>query len=292
MFADDTTLMAGSRAQIISMIRDVKAALAKHGLNLNMDKCEVQTNNVNVVAGSLVVDGQSIPIVQPEVGFKVLGTKVTLAGRTSAELSARISAAWGKFHQLWPALGKRDASLTKRLRLFDMTVTQTALWGNESWNLTQKEKSRLKSTFHNMIRRIAGVGRSPEEPWVDWIKRSTRKACREARQVGIRFWLQRHIADKFRWAGHVVRMDSARLARRVTEWRDNEWWQLEVETFAHMRIKRPKRTKWFRWEDDLRRYAAQKGWHSWKEEARKRDVDGKASWWHSHIDEFVRAVVR
>ena len=87
-------------------------------------------------------------------------------------------------------------------------------------------------------------------------------------------------------------MDPARLAWRVTEWRDNEWWQLEVETFAHMRIKRPKRTKWFRWEDDLRRYAAQKGWHSWKEEARKRDVDGKASWWHSHIDEFVRAVVR
>jgi len=47
----------------------------------------------------------------------------------------------------------------------------------------QQEKRQLKSTFHNMIRRIAGSARSPEEPWLDWIKRSTRTACREAKLV-------------------------------------------------------------------------------------------------------------
>ena len=229
---------------------------------------------------------------RPTWASRCLAQKLRLLGALLLRSSARISAAWGKFHQLWPALGKRDSSLNKRLKLFDMTVTQTALWGNESWNLTQKEKRRLKSTFHNMIRRIVGVARSPEEPWLDWIKRSTRKACKEAREVGIRFWLQRHISDKFRWAGHVVRMEPTRLARRATEWRDNEWWQEEVETFAHMRVKRPKRTKWFRWEDDLRRYALQKRWRCWKEEARKRDAAGKASWWHSHVEDFVRTVVR
>ena len=182
--------------------------------------------------------------------------------------------------------------MIKRLRLFDMTITQTALWGNESWNLTQKEKRQLKSTFHNMIRRIAGVARSPEEPWLDWIKRSTRTACREARHIGIRFWLQRHISSKFRWAGHVVRMHPARLARRVTEWRDNEWWHEEVETFAHMRMKRSKRMKCFLGEDDIRRYAVQKGWCCWKEEARKRDTERQASWWHWHVDDFVRIVER
>ena len=150
----------------------------------------------------------------------------------------------------------------------------------------------MKSTFHNMIRRIVGVARSPDETWLDWIKRSTRKACREANTVGIRFWLQRHIGDKFRWAGHVVRMDPARLARRATEWRDNKWWREEAETMRHLRMKRPKKTKWFRYEDDLRRYAAEKGWQCWKEEARKRDSEGKASWWHSHVEDFVRTVVR
>ena len=215
MFADDTTLMAASKGQLTNMIRDVKVALAEYGLNLNMDKCEVQTNSVRSVPRHLDVDGEYIPVVQPDVGFKVLGTRITLVGRTSAEFNIRMSAAWGKFHQLWPALGKQNASLIKRLKLFDMTVTQTALWCNESWNLTQKEKRRLKTTFHNMIRRIVGVARSPDEPWLDWIKRSTRQACREAKTVGIRFWLQRHIGDKFRWAGHVVRMDPARLATKI-----------------------------------------------------------------------------
>ena len=79
-------------------------------------------------------------------GFKVLGTQFTLVGRTSKELTAHIAAAWGKFHQLRPLLMKRDGDLHKRLRLFDMSVTQTLLWCSESWLLTQEEKRHLKST--------------------------------------------------------------------------------------------------------------------------------------------------
>ena len=217
---------------------------------------------------------------------------MTLAGRSSTELKARISAAWGKFHKLWPLLGKKDGALDKRLKLFDMTVTQTALWGSDSWNLTMAEKRLLKTTFHAMLRRIVGIGRAPEEPWVDWIKRATRKACLEAKKVRICFWLQTHIRNKFLWAGHVVRMAGTRLARRATEWRDNDWWKLESATYGHLRQKRPHRTRWFRWDDDLTRFATHKGWSSWKDEAKKRDTEGKARWWQSHVSEFVAFVVK
>ena len=44
MFADDTTLFASNKAQLKSMIEDVRDKLAKHGLSLNMDKCLVQTS--------------------------------------------------------------------------------------------------------------------------------------------------------------------------------------------------------------------------------------------------------
>ena len=122
------------------MIRDVKTAYSKHGLSLNFDKCAVQSNSPNGMNGEVIVDGECIPIVHPTQGFKVLGTQVTLLGRTTVELQARIAAAWGKFHKLWPLIGKRDGPLDKRLKLFDMTVTQTMLWGSESWNLTVVEK--------------------------------------------------------------------------------------------------------------------------------------------------------
>ena len=118
--------LAANRAQLISMIRDVRAALAEHGLNLHMDKFIVQTNRPGARVSTINIDRQSVVMVDASVGFKVLGTQFTLLGRCSAEIRSRISAAWGKFHSLWRLLGKRGGNLNKRLRLFDRCVTQTA----------------------------------------------------------------------------------------------------------------------------------------------------------------------
>jgi len=84
MFADDVTLFPGNRQQLLSMIRDVRDELAKHGLNLNMDKCQVQTNRPNAPIVPIKLDGADIPKVPSEVGFKLLGTQFTLIGRCSA----------------------------------------------------------------------------------------------------------------------------------------------------------------------------------------------------------------
>ena len=48
MFADDTTLVTTSKRALVVMIADVHEALARHGFNLNFDKCLVQTNRENV----------------------------------------------------------------------------------------------------------------------------------------------------------------------------------------------------------------------------------------------------
>ena len=100
----------------MSMIRDVRDELMKHGLNLNMDKCLVQTNRTGGKVAPIKLDDQTIPMVCASEGFKVLGTQFTLTGRCSAEIRCRVSAAWGKFHSLWPLLGKRDGNLEKSLR--------------------------------------------------------------------------------------------------------------------------------------------------------------------------------
>ena len=282
MFADDTTPFASSRASLVRMIQDVKLALSDHGLNLNIDKCVVQASTCNARCQPLLVDGVAVPMVPPSIGFKVLGTQLTLHGRTSAEFKARISASWAKFYTLWPVLGKRDGNLHKRLRLFDSSVSQTVLWCCESWLLILKEKRLLKSTQNQMLRRIAGPRRRPLEPWVDWIKRSTRAARAAATQAGVRFWLEAHLQSKWRWAGHVIRMEEDRLASRSLQWRDSVWWSQEKDLPVQLRTRRPHRTKWFRWEDELKRYAVHCGWASWQEMARQGSV------WHEHCSRFVQ----
>ena len=283
MFADDVTLLAAkaNTAQLVSIIKDVRDELQKHGLNLNMDKCLVQTNHPGVKVAPIKVDGTEIPMVSSSVGFKFLGTQYTLTGRCSAEIRARVAAAWGKLNALWPLLGKRDGNLDKRLRLFDASVSQTLLWCCESWLITQKEKQLLRTTQHAMLRRIAGLGRQPEESWVEWIQRSTRRAVSAAKETGIRMWVDAHLRSKWSWGRPHMSPD--RLARRAVEWRDSAWWASEVAEFsAHLRSRRPHRTHWFRWEDDLKRYAAKCGWTSWQCKGQLRTV------WRDHCESFVQ----
>lgn len=230
------------------MIKDVKTALAEHGLNLNLDKCAVQTSNADAPIQPIEIDGQRIPMVSASSRFKVLGTQYTLQERCTAEIKGRIAAAWSKFYALRPVLGKRDGNLDKRLRFFDTCVSQQALWCCESWPITMKEKDLLRTTQNCLLRRLAGPRRKIDETWVEWIKRSTRKSIAAAKHVGIRPWVDVHLKSKWSWAGHVVRMDDNRLARRAVKWHDSMWWALEVAEFTGLlRCRRPHQTRWFRW---------------------------------------------
>ncbi len=104
----------------------------------------------------------------------------------------------------------------------------------------------------------------------------------------IRFWLDAHLRSKWCWAGHVLRMNGDRLAHRSMVWTDSAWQAQEDEVPASLRIRRPRRTRWFRWEDELKRYSASRGWSSWHDVARRQDVAGKASDWLSDCNSFVK----
>ena len=172
------------------------------------------------------------------------------------EFQHRLRAAWGKFHELWPLLGKRDASLHKRLRLFDSTVTKAALWCSESWTLTVKEKKQLRTAQRDMLRRFAGPKRKPDETYVDWIQRATHAAECRARNAGSKRWLDLHLNSKWKWAAKLADASHERLARRVTFWRDSAWWSHQERGAAAYGV-RPIRAKpgsMLRWEDDMRRF--------------------------------------
>ena len=232
---------------------------------------------------SLELESHRIPMVGPTEGFKVLGTRFTLRGRTSAEVRARIGAAWGKFKMLWPLLGRKGCDLVKKLRLFDTCVGQTLLWCNESWILTVAEQRVLRSTQKWMLRRIAGNSRRPDEPWLDWIRRSTRVARARALHAGVRMWVEHHLRCKWQWAGHVMRMTSDRLARRAFVSRDLEWYLHETLTKPSSLVcRRSHSTYWCRWEDDFRKFAARNGWAAWQSRTQSREA------WNCWSTEFVR----
>ena len=139
-----------------------------------------------------------------------------------------------------------------------------------------------------MLRKIACPRRTPDEDWVDWIRRSTREALASARKAGICLWVDAHLKCKWNWAGHVIRMNTDRLAFRALIWRDSRWQASENEVPTSLRIRRPNRTRWFRYEDELRRYATRQQWDSWQDVAQQRDAAGSASRWLQHSSSFMK----
>ena len=136
-----------------------------------------------------------------------------------------------------------------------------------------------------MLRRIAGPKRQKDEEWVCWIKKSTSAAREQAKQAGIRMWLDTHLKSKWTWAGHVARMSRERVAKRGLEWRDSLWWEEEQRDMPRsLRLKRGYSRRWFRWEDDLKRYATDAGWTSWQDRAQSRDE------WRGNTDKFLRFI--
>ena len=86
MFTDDTILFASNKRASMQMIRGMRDALADYGLDSDMDKCEIQTSQAGVCVRAILIDGQSIPMVNVREGLNVFGTHYTLCGRQSAEV--------------------------------------------------------------------------------------------------------------------------------------------------------------------------------------------------------------
>ena len=274
MFADDTTLIAKSKRSLQKMLHDIQEGLAEIGLNLNADKCYIQSSRPLGRSCSLQVDGASFPIISRDEGFKILGTTYTLNGNTDLEFDKRMNAAYGKFHELWPLLGKRDANMNKRIKLFEATVTKSALWCSESWTLSVAQKRNLRAVQRSMLRRIAGPRRHAEEDYLTWIRPATKTADERAREAGCDCWLKQFLRKKWAWGGSVMRMSSERLALRATCWRDSKWWSLQPRGSSAYGV-RPMRArpgKVARWEGDFQNFSAAQGWASWQDAAKSENL--------------------
>ena len=74
---------------------------------------------------------------------------------------------------------------------------------------------------------------------------------------------------KWRWAGKLSGMHHERLARKVTFWRDSEWWSYQTRG-ASAYGTRPMRARpgnVLRWENDLAKFATYKEWDNWQSKA-------------------------
>ena len=285
-FADDCTLAATSWTSLKRMILQLREALHRRGLSLHPSKCQVQTNDENWNTRGKVSLGEDFAIEFLPTGepLSILGTALALTDATQMEVRYRLAAGWRSFWSLKSLLLNTRSCLKHRLRLFDSTVGSCVLWCAQSWSLRGEEIRSLRTAQRSMLRRIVGARRGPDEGYVDWIRRTTRKALALAAKSNVRDWVEAHALYKWNWAGHVSRRPLNTWVWRTTTWRDADWQSAALEVSS--RPLRPSRRRWTKWEDCLRRFCATEGCRSWTAAAQCRDD------WSSRADSFVKWFVR
>ena len=89
-------------------------------------------------------------------------------------------------------------------------VGSTFLWGSESYTLTVAERKHVPAVQRSMLRKFARRRRKADEILLQWIWKATKVAVGNAEFAGVRSWVNEHLQNKWKWAGHVARLAGCR----------------------------------------------------------------------------------
>ena len=136
-YADDTTLIAETKNDLIAIMERVKLASEKAGLYLNVGKTKVMMTEDQ---GEMVVDGKHIEVVSH---FIFLGSLITKDGFCEKEIRRRLAigrSAMGGLTKIWK---DRGITLRTKIRLVKALVFPIVLYGAESWTMRKLERKMI-----------------------------------------------------------------------------------------------------------------------------------------------------
>ena len=255
-FADDVLLFATTLPQVTSMLNSLHDVAGTCGLELHPDKTVIMSNlshrRGRQAVKNVTVGGKQVTVLPYHEHTKYLGRKLTFDDQHTTEIRNRMTAAWRKFNALRNELTNPRYSLRSRLRLFQSTITPTALYGCASWTTTKTLTTKLRTTQRRMLRLLVKChrhaipqpdGTTELESWPDYVKRATRTAEHHLDRLNIESWTTTYLKRKWRWASRVATQPLSRWTRRALTW--------SPELHDKRTTSRPQARPHKRWDDDF-----------------------------------------
>ena len=128
-YADDTTLMAESEEEQMSLLMKVKEDSKKVALKLNIQKTKIMAYSPIT---SWQIDGETVEIV---ADFIFLGSIITADCDCSHEIKRHLLLGRKVMTNLDSILKSRDITLPIKIRLVNTVVFPVVMYGCESWTI-------------------------------------------------------------------------------------------------------------------------------------------------------------
>ena len=199
-----------------------------------MDKSKVMIvgENVDLSLLDIMLNGKRMEAVD---SFNYLGSCFSSDGGVKEDVSMRIGQGMRTFGAMKRMWNGRSVSLRVKRELYERIVVPTVMYGSESWGMKAEERNKLDVAEMKCLRNMCRVTR---------MDRLRNEVVRE--RVGVRENMSKRVDRKMlKWFGHIERMKSERLTKRV--------YMSGVE--GGRRRGRPQ----FRWKDGVRRACEERG---------------------------------
>ena len=153
-YVDDTTLMAESEEELMSVLKEKKES-EKVGLKLNIQKMKVMTSDPIT---SWQIDGQKIETV---TDFIFLVSKITADGDCSHDIKRCLLLGRKVMTNLGSILKSRDITLPTKVCIVKAMVFPVVKYGYESWTIKKAEHQRIDAFELWYWRRLLRVSWTP-----------------------------------------------------------------------------------------------------------------------------------
>lgn len=177
--------------------------------------CFTKGTSLNATAGQsrkpvsivAVADGVEVEIGQAShiEAFVYLGTAIADNLDDIIAIKKRIGQAQGMFSKLEKCFFKsKDFPLKLKSRVYSALILSVLLYGSESWCVTGKHLSILKSFHHRCVRSMTGYSLFAHQPTFKLLKKMDLPSIESL--VGSRF---------LNWLGHVARLPETAIQRKL-----------------------------------------------------------------------------
>lgn len=207
-FADDIIVIANTAQTLKEMLQDIDTVSRAAGLTMNASKTKIMTNDEEV---QIQLGQVNIEYVQQ---YTYLGQTISPHSNTEAEIKRRIGLAWRKFWSLKFILLDKRQKTSIKVEILEKCIFPALLYGCQTWSMTERQKLALRVCQRRMERKILHI--------------SLRERIRNddlRRRTGMTDVVEIATNQKWRWGGHVARMNHQRWAHRVTMWDPRTGWR-------------------------------------------------------------------
>ena len=224
-FADDIVLIAESVEELQEMLNDLNRESLRVGLKMNKSKTKVMFND-NMQSEEIKIGTETLEEVNEYI---YLGQIIKLTYDKDSEVKRRINIGW-KAYNKYRYIMRSDMPLSLKRKIFNHCIIPAMTYGSETWKLTKGSENKLIRAQRAMERSMMKLTLRNKKR-ASWIRQNT-KVDDIIESIKIQKW---------RWAGHVARLQDNRWTKRLTEWmprgkrlrkRPNARWRDEIVRFT------------------------------------------------------------